>query len=138
MTSSPNPEDLIGQLTAAVAELYWMSETDAPFDIRCWPVETEGPLSPSQVLAAAQLPSDTPIEVLDLDTLLAPVIAPQPWYGPDERAIAERFQALQTLLHEKLEQLQVYRCGSTELDLYILGKTSVGNWIALHTIAIES
>jgi hypothetical protein len=32
----------------------------------------------------------------------------------------------------------VYRCGTTELEIYIVGQTQDLNWLALHTTAVET
>jgi Nuclease A inhibitor-like protein len=137
--SSPSPEkDWVQQMTAAVAGLSWMSETDAPFDVLLWTGITQSCLTPEDVLHQAQLPPDTPVEAIALDTFFTPVTERQPWHTPDDIKIAEQFQALQTLLEQALTQLQVYRCGTTELEIYIVGQTQDLNWLALHTTAVET
>jgi Nuclease A inhibitor-like protein len=134
---SPEADALVQQFTAAVADLNWTSETDAPFDIALWTGLSTATLSAKQVLQQVQLPPETLVEVVDLDTFFAPT-APQPWHIDEEQAIAEQFQMLQMLLHQTLEDIQVYRCGKIELEIYIVGRTISGDWIALHTNAVET
>jgi Nuclease A inhibitor-like protein len=137
--SSPSPEeDWVQQMSAAVAGLSWMSETDAPFDVLLWTGLAQDCLAPEDVLRQAQLPPDTPVEAIALDTFFAPATELQSWYTPDDIKIAEQFQALETLLAQTLTQLQVYRCGTTELEIYIVGQTQDLNWLALHTSAVET
>lgn len=140
-TASPaDPESLVQKIAAAVADLVWVSETDAPFDVVRWSdsfgESTQVP-SQEQVLQQVQLPPETPVEMIDLETFLAPT-APQPWHSEAEQAIAVRFQTLGNLLHETLEEIQVFRCGEIELEIYIVGHTPKGHWIALHTSAVET
>jgi Nuclease A inhibitor-like protein len=134
---TPETKALVQQFAAVVADLSWASETDAPFEAALWPGISSTSMSTEQVLQQAQLPPETPIEAMDLDTFLEPT-APQPWHTPAEQAIAKQFQILQTLLHQTLEDIQVYRCGEIELEIYIVGRNSGGHWIVLHTSAVET
>jgi hypothetical protein len=138
MEPASTTDDLIAQLTAATVNLCWSSETDAPFTVQLGPTNVEEPLNSEQVLAWAQLPLDTPINAVDLDEFLAPVLTPQSWHTSEESATVARFQALQTLLHKRLTHLRVYRCGEIELTLYIVGQTPQADWIVLQTSAVET
>jgi hypothetical protein len=137
-------EDWIAQIAAAVEELCWMSETDAPFDVLHWTdvspdeVTPAGDLTPAQVLNRAQLPLDTPVEVISLCAFLAPVTQRHSWHTDEDARGVEQFLALQTLLKQTLTQLQVYRCGTTELEIYVVGQSHDSNWLALHTNAVET
>jgi Nuclease A inhibitor-like protein len=137
--SSPSPEeDWVRQLTAAVAGLSWMSETDAPFEVLLWTGIAQDDLAPEDVLRQAQLPPDTSIEAIALDAFFAPATEIQSWYTSDEIKIVEQFQALQRLLEQTLTQIKVYRCGTTELEIYIVGQTQDLHWSALRTFAVET
>lgn len=141
-TVSPaDPEPLVQKIAEAVADLVWVSETDAPFDVVRWPdsfgESTQELIHQDRVLQQVQLPPETPVEMIDLETFLAPT-APQPWHSEAEQAIAVRFQTLGNLLHDTLEEIQVFRCGEIELEIYIVGHTLEGHWIALHTSAVET
>jgi Nuclease A inhibitor-like protein len=135
---SQDPEALVEQLTTAVAGLIWMSETDAPFEVLHWVDIPQDELTPKQLLHQAQLPPQTPIETMTLDAFLAPVIEPQPWHTAEDAHIAQQFQALQALLTQTLTNLQVYRCGTTELEIYVVGQIQKSDWLLLHTTAVET
>jgi Nuclease A inhibitor-like protein len=135
MSSDPVPDALVQQLQSAVADLSWTSETDAPFDVSLWPGLDASP-STEQVLQRAQLPPETPVEVLDLETFLAPVVRSP--YDGESQAISEQFQALQSTLIQTLQSIQVYSCGEIELEIYIVGRALSGSWIAIHTAAVET
>jgi Nuclease A inhibitor-like protein len=66
------------------------------------------------------------------------VIEPQPWHSEEETYIAQQFQALQTLLVQTLTHIQVYRCGTAELEIYVVGQTQESDWLILHTTAVET
>jgi gamma-glutamyl-gamma-aminobutyrate hydrolase PuuD len=133
-----NAEDWVEQISTAVQGLSWMSETDAPFDVQCWTEIAPDGLTPEAVLAYAQLPPDTLIEAISLDDFLAPAIQAQPWHFEEEVQNVEQFQALRTLLGQTLTQIQVYRCGTVEIEIYMVGQGPDSTWIALHTSAVET
>jgi Nuclease A inhibitor-like protein len=131
-------EDWIAQITTAVEDLCWMSETDAPFDVLHWIDISPDGLTPKALLTHAQLPPDTPIEAISLDEFLASVIQPQPWHSEEEASSVEQFQALRTLLTQTLTQIQVYRCGTVEVEIYVVGQGQDLSWLVLHTSAVET
>jgi Nuclease A inhibitor-like protein len=112
----------IEQLTAATADLFWTSETDAPFEVMLWknlePVE--------------------PIVTQSIDDFFQPVITPQDWHSEEERAIVARYELLIATIKENLSAIRVDRVGKVEVTIYIVGKTNDGTWIALKTSAVET
>lgn len=138
MKPSLNTEVLVQKITEVVSELSWMSETDAPFEVLHWTAQDQQILTPQQVLNQAQLPLQTPVEVLTLDSFLTPVIEPQPWHTEADVRVTQQFQALQTLLEQMQNPIQVYRCGTTELEIYIVSQVQDSDWLVLHTTAVET
>ncbi len=145
MSSASTDQALLDQLTEALSGLTWVSETDAPFDVVLWETwdkeesdqqELAALPSEAQFLKRAQLPPETPVKQRDLKTFLDPVI--HPIYPPEYPAVPERFQAVEDILLQNLQQIRVYRCGIGEIELYILGRTPNGGWIVLHTTAVET
>jgi Nuclease A inhibitor-like protein len=130
-------EALAQQIATAATGLNWPSETDAPFEVLLWPEPSAAQFSAKQVLEQAHLAPETPVETQDLDTFFEPTL-PQSWHSAEEQAIAKQFQALQALLHQSLEDIQVFRCGEIEIEIYIAGRCRRGNWIVLHTAAVET
>jgi hypothetical protein len=131
-------EDWIAQIAAAVQDLSWMSETDAPFDVLHWTDISPDGVTPEAVLTHAQLPLETPIETISLDDFLDPVTQPQPWHSEEEAQRTQQFEALRTQLAQTLTQIQVYRCGTVEIEIYVVGQGPDSSWLALHTTAVET
>lgn len=137
MNSDLTPSaSVLQQLTAAVEGLVWMSETDAPFEVKLW-TEPGPAFTAEQVVQHAQLPPETPVEVLSLEAFLAPVLQSLS-SDPVTIVTASRFEALQQILSQVLNQIQVYRCGEVELEIYILGHFQDNDWVVLHTTAVET
>lgn len=151
--------DLITTLQAAIAGLTWMSESDYPWRVLVaadtlallgdqLPLPlTEQPLTPylqgvpvEPALAVAPEPVTlaTQATPVDVDAFFAPAIQIPAGYGPEEQAIAQRYQQLAQWLKARLTNLKVYRQGDREIDIYILGQTPDGHILGLQTKAVET
>ncbi|MGI0485724.1 nuclease A inhibitor family protein [Pantanalinema rosaneae CENA516] len=130
--------DLLNQLQAATQGLLWMSESDYPFEVVHWQFPTVTSITANQLLQIIDRPPDTPIEVVDLDSFFATATQTLSWFGANERAQASRYQQLVDLLKQQLQHLIVYRVGSINLAIYILGQTEPGDWVGLKTQAVET
>jgi Nuclease A inhibitor-like protein len=113
---------IIALLTAATADLFWTSETDAAFEIILWE-----DLKPTKRVLTQSI-----------DEFFQPAITAQDWYGDEERAIVARYESLIATLKANLSELRVERVGKIEVTIYIVGKTIDGTWIALKTSAVET
>jgi hypothetical protein len=114
--------EIIELLTAATADLFWTSETDAAFEVMLW----ENSKRLKRVVTQS------------IDEFFQPAITLQDWYGDEERAIVTRYESLIATLKTNLSELRVDRVGKTEVTIYIVGKTTDDTWIALKTSAVET
>lgn len=108
---------------AAIADLWWVSETDAP-----WTVEVWSDLTP--------LTTQTAQTVMP-DLFFAAAIAIQDWYCEAEITEAKRYQTLVELLQQHCTNCQVYRVGQVEVEIYVVGQIS-DHWIVLKTRSVET
>lgn len=132
------PDKLLNLLQAAVADLLWLSEIDAPFEVVYWQTPATTDLSSGSLLLLTHQPAKTPVKVLTVDDFFAGAIEEQDWFGEEERVIAARYGELVALLKQKLTNLTVYQVGAVNLDLYIVGKFSPDGIIGLTTKALET
>jgi Nuclease A inhibitor-like protein len=121
-TMARSTAEIIALLTSATADLFWTSETDAPFEVMLWK---------KRKLAK-------PIVTQSIDDFFQPAITPQDWYGDDEQAIVARYISLIAAIKENLSEVQVDRVGEVEITIYIIGKTPDNTSIALKTSAVET
>lgn len=135
--SRPAAESLLPELRSACEDLLWLSETDAPFEVICWP-EQPPPLTPQDLLRLGGCPADTPIQTSRLEDFFGPATTEQDWFGAAEKAQAERYRHLQHLLTSRLEDPQVYRLGEVEVTIYVLGYTGDGQLAGVKTFAVET
>ncbi len=80
----------------------------------------------------------TILEVLTVDNFLAIATQEEDWHDKEERETTKRFQKLVSILKQNLLQLQVYRVGSIDIDVYIVWVTPGGELAGLLTKAVET
>jgi glutathione S-transferase len=129
-------ETAIEVLEALATGLSWMSESDYPFEVALLP-EFDPPIA-STLLQLTGHDGDCPVEEMTVQNFFAPAIEEQDWYEEAEKETMHRFQTLLQWLEEHLGEVQVYRVGEIEIDIYIVGKTESGGWINLSTKSIET
>lgn len=133
--------DLVEQLQNAASGLLWISESDFPFVAFVWNSQSSNPenvLTPQQLRQYTGHASDTPVETLELDRFFAPATRVENWHDESKTKEVLQYQALVKRLKDELKNLSVYRLGTVELDIYIIGKTPSGNWAGLSTKAVET
>ena len=129
--------DLIAtQLQQASEGLLFGSETDAPFELISW--SPQGELTPAKLLQLTNHPPDAPLEMLAVDDFFTRATQEEDWHDQKERETVKRFQNLVSVLKQNLSQLQVYRVGSIDIDVYIVGVTSGGGLAGLSTKLVET
>jgi hypothetical protein len=128
-------ERLCQRLRQATADLLWMSESDYPFEVVTWERGIE--LNPKALFP--ELESDEiPIETVTLTDFFAPAIAIEDWYEAEELAQVDRYKELLHAIESNLTEVQVFRLGEIEIDVYIVGKTPDGELVGLKTQVVET
>lgn len=131
--------DLVKQLQHATSGLLWMSESDYPFEAFVWDIKgTMNSLTPQQLLRHTRHAPDTPVETLEVDRFFARATRAQDWHDESQAQEVRQYQELVKRLQDTLQQVLVYRLGTVEIDIYIVGKTPSGNWAGLSTKAVET
>jgi Nuclease A inhibitor-like protein len=126
-----NTEEIIDRLQQTTVDLLWVSESDYPFQIVVWSdKEINLMLFPDR--------PDEDTKVISLDDFFAPVLKVEDWYEAEELANVDRYKLLLETIRSNLTELKVFRIGSIEIDIYIVGKTPSGDVIGLKTTIIET
>jgi Nuclease A inhibitor-like protein len=129
--------EIIDQLKQTSDGLLMMSESDYPFEVFLW----EGaapPVTPEIVLKQTGNGQDTPVEVVDIDSFFSVATTPQDWHEDEEKAMVAKFQKLLEVIKSSLKNPQVYRLGSIEIDVYIIGELPTGNLAGISTKVVET
>lgn len=131
-------EALQRQFQEAIVDLWWMSETDAPFELMVWPQAFDSGFSVKELMTLTALDDTLTIQETSVEQFFAPAIRAQDWHGDLEKEEIRRFQWLKTLISEQLSHVKIYRMGETHFTILIVGQTQTNAWIALTTQAVET
>ena len=126
-------QEITDRLTKLADGLLFPSESEFPLEPFTWESAT---ISPRTILTRSQMPADTLIESITLEDFFAPVTTDEDWFEDEDREIAQRFRDLQAAI-AILENVQVFRVGTVEIDVYILGKIGP-DLVGLKTTVIET
>jgi hypothetical protein len=121
------PPDEIRQLAAAARGLLYPSETDAPltpFRLPASAVATAG-----DAVRAHASDASAAIQQVAVDDFFAELLA------SDE---GDRWRRLRAALEAAVTGLEVWRCGSRRVEVYLIGKARSGQWAGLRTISVET
>jgi|SRR6476469_90995 len=128
---------IIDQLKLACDGLLCMSESDYPFEVFLWE-SLKAPLTKEKILQQTGHPQNTPIEVVKIDFFFRAATTEQDWYGEEELATLKKYQDLVKILKQNLSNLEVYRIGEIEIDVYIVGQDSTGDLVGISTKVVET
>ncbi|WP_414567813.1 nuclease A inhibitor family protein [Nostoc sp. CCY 9925] len=124
-------------LKQSSADLLMMSESDYPFELVLWtgPVDS---LTTQKLLQLTNHPQDSQVEEVGLDYFFRNCAYEQEWHDEQQKQNAKKFQILVQTLKNNLNEIKVYRIGTINIDVYILGKTSSGDLVGLATKVVET
>jgi hypothetical protein len=126
-------KEITDRLSTLSKGLLFPSESEYPLEPFTWKSTT---LAPETILTRSQKPSNTAIEAIALEDFFAPVVTDEDWFEDEDRAIAQRFRDLQAAI-ATLENVQVFKVGKIEIDVYIVG--AIGpDLVGLKTTVIET
>ena len=134
-TIEMNGSELINKLRQASEGLLWMSEADYPFFAFVWEETT---VTPELLLRRTGHSPNTPVETVGVDKFFCHCTTEQDWHNEEEKAEVKRYLALVETLKKHLKDIQVYRLGQVEVDIYIIGTTASGHLAGLSTKAVET
>jgi Nuclease A inhibitor-like protein len=126
---------IIDRLKQATTDLLWSSESDYPFEVVSWEPGIE--LTPSDLFSNIY-DTELAIESIPLTDLFEPVLTIEDWYEDAELALVDRYTNLLDSINTNLSEVQVFRVGEVEVDIYIIGKTPTGDIIGLKTRSVET
>ena len=126
-------KEITDRLSTLAKDLLFPSESEFPLEPFVWESAT---LTTETILERSQKPSDTAIESITLEDFFAPVVTDEDWFEDADREIAQWFRDLQAAI-ATLENVQVFKVGAVEIDVYIVG--AIGpDLIGLKTTVIET
>lgn len=129
-------EQLLEELRTATKGLLFMSEADYPLEV----IRLDDRLAPGpqRLLELSGAAAGARVETVELEEFFRSALSEPQWKRGEELNNARRYQSLVRLLRENLEELSVHRVGKINMTVFILGKSSQGNWLGLRTRVVET
>ncbi|MCC5637525.1 nuclease A inhibitor family protein [Nostoc sp. CHAB 5844] len=118
--------------------LLMMSESEYPFEVVFWPSQAQEPLTNEKLLQLTTHPPETPIETVELDYFFRNCAEEKEWHDEIQKQDVQKFQTLIKTLKDNLTDIKVYRLGTIDIDVYIIGKTSSGDLAGISTKVVET
>lgn len=118
--------------------LLMMSESEYPFEVVFWPGQAQELLTNQKLLQLTNHSPETPIETVELDYFFRNCAEAKEWHDEIQQQDVQKFQALVKTLKENLTDIKVYRLGTIDIDVYIIGKTSSGDLAGISTKVVET
>ena len=128
--------DLLDRFKTATSGLLFMSESDYPFDIRSWPGSEE--LKPEQLKADAGVPADAPVQKLNVNDFFHAATKEHEGQSDVGKELVARYKQLVRTIEENLTDTAVYKFGTINMPVFIVGKAPSGDWVGLSTRVVET
>ena len=125
-------EEILEALRRAADGLWYMSESDYPFEVVL--IEGAEELSHERLREAAGAERDAPVETRSLEEFFRASAAVR----AGERPAPASFEGVLQALRENLTDIRVYRIGAVNIAVYVLGRGASGNRLGLRTRVVET
>ena len=129
-------DNLAKQIAAAAEGLYYMSETDA--EILPFIGQTTKIVTSAEILEQTDHSANSAIEERKFASFFSRLTKIQDWFGDEEKQTVEKFIRLKEVLENNLRDLNVYKIGRIELDVYVVGLDENDKLLGIKTKAVET
>ena len=130
-----NDEQLLEALKEATRGLTFMSESDYPLEVFDW---GQAAPTPEFLRGLDNSAPDAPIETRTAPEFFRAATSEPDWKGAEELAVAKKFQTLLRLLEANLSDLKVFRVGTINIPVYVVGRSADGSWLGVSTRVVET
>jgi hypothetical protein len=133
---NPINTPLAENLAELTNRLFWLSESEFPFQIITWDTDR---VTIEQLLKLTYHPPHTPVQTLGIDEFFAPALQGYGGYSYLlDPVLISRYRTLYSYLTYFLHNIQVYRVGTHPIYIYIIGLTRDENLAGVATQVIET
>ena len=114
-------EKILEELRKASEGLFVISESDYPLEVIRWDGRTA--ITPEYLCSISGAPAGSSIKEVDVDTFFN---------------LNEKFREVSRVLKNNLSGARVYKVGSINIAVYIVGRSPEGNWLGLSTRLVQT
>lgn len=131
-----NTNQLEQKLKDLTQGLFYMSESDYPYEVQYWGKVGEGEIK--KHIAAIKDYGEN-ITAVSAEEFFNKIITNLNLSGDEAlAAMSQQYRHLFDFIKQNSSQLKVWRCGKIEIDIYITMLTESGKTLALKTVSIET
>ncbi|MBH8555862.1 nuclease A inhibitor family protein [Nostocaceae cyanobacterium CENA357] len=130
--------EITEKLKQATDSLLMMSESEYPFEVFVWSNEGQEPLTNQKLLQLTGNSQETSIETVELNYFFRNCVDHKEWHDETQKQNVQKFQLLVKILKDNLNDIQVYRIGTININVYIVGKTPSKDLAGISTQVIET
>ncbi len=130
------PDTFEGRIERIVKGLYYTSETDA--EIEPFVGEKAEFVNQEIIILQTGAAADSKIEERNFDEFFSRLTEIQDWFGDEEKKISAKFLQLEKILKAQLKELNVFKIGQIELDIYVVGLDSNSILTGIKTKSVET
>lgn len=138
LTMARSDAEILDLLSVATADVYWVSESDEPFEVVLWPDLVAQSIDAETLRQQLSVTDNVAIQTQAIADFFQPTMTLQDWHREAEKMTIGQYEQLLFMLQQYLTDLQVFRVGEGEVEIYIVGKTPAEHWLALKTLAVET
>jgi hypothetical protein len=128
--------EIISDLEQAAQGLLFMSESDFPFRIVRWEGLRE--ITAQYLREVSGQSTDAPVQALSVDDFFRAATTEREGQSAEALDTVNRFRKLLGLLKDDLEEVKIYKLGTIDVPVYIVGRSPAGTWMGLSTRVIET
>ncbi|MEA5567498.1 nuclease A inhibitor family protein [Anabaena sp. UHCC 0399] len=132
------PNEITEKLKQASDGLLMMSESEYPFEVFLWSNQAQEALTTQKLFQLTGHPPETSINQVELDYFFRNCAVEKEWHDEVQKQDVHKFQTLVKTLKDNLTDIKVYRLGTINIDVYIVGKTSSGDLAGICTKVVET
>jgi hypothetical protein len=129
-------DEIIEDLKRLTEGLLFMSESEYPFEIIYWKGLTQVSEQSLPGLTGAAL--DSAVETVSVEEFFRVATSAESWRADEGREGAQKYLELVEALKGNLSDLTVYRVGTINISVYVVGRAPSGNWLGLSTRVVET
>ncbi|ACC85053.1 nuclease A inhibitor family protein [Nostoc punctiforme] len=130
--------EITEKLKQASDGLLMMSESEYPFEVFLWTNQAQEPITAQKLLQLTGHPQDSPIEEVELEYFFRNCAFEQEWHNELQKSDVKKFKTLVESLKDNLKSIKVYRIGTRNIDVYIIGETLDEDLAGISTKVIET
>jgi hypothetical protein len=132
---TPETTTLLHTIKAAAEGLLFPSESDFPIEPFFFGDQEP---TPEAIRKQLGLAPDVPVEETTLASFFEGLTETSEDASHEQQACTDRFRTLQRVLETSLEDVRVYRVGTIDIEVIVVGRHPSGAWLGVRTNVVET